>query len=73
MPLDRDTIRALAEANGLHIPDERLDVVLRQYQAFLRTLEKIDAVAHPREAEPGILFSPTGDVGAPSVPGGRTP
>lgn len=73
MPLDRDTIRTLADANGLPIPDERLDLVLRQYLAFLRTIEKIDTVVHSREAEPAIVFSPTGVVGAPDVPGRRTP
>ena len=59
MAVDRNVIKALAEANGLNIPDERLDTVLRQYQNFLRTLESIDTVEFPRETEPAITFSNT--------------
>jgi hypothetical protein len=57
MAVDRDLIRTLAEANGLNIPEDRLDVVLRQYQSFLRTLEQIDSVPLPKETEPAILFT----------------
>jgi hypothetical protein len=72
MAMDRDTIRTLAQANGLTIPEERLDLVLRQYQAFLRTLEKLESVPLPREAEPATLFSATGAIGAPDVSSGDT-
>ena len=57
MAVDRNYIQALAEANGLRIPDDRLDVVLRQYQNFLRTLEQIDSVPLPKETEPAITFT----------------
>jgi hypothetical protein len=57
MAMDRSTIKALAEANGLSFPDDRLDLILRQYQGFLRTMEGIDKVEIARETEPAITFS----------------
>jgi hypothetical protein len=68
MPVDRNLIRALAEANGLSISEDRLDIVLRQYQSFLRTLEEIDTVPLPKETEPAILFTL-----AENGPGSGTP
>jgi hypothetical protein len=68
MAVDRNLIQALAEANGLTIPEERLDVVLRQYQSFLRTLERIDSVPLPKETEPAITYT-LAENG--SMPGGR--
>jgi hypothetical protein len=53
----RELIRALALINGLDLPEERLDVVLRQYQNYLRTLAGLDSLPLPREAEPAIVFS----------------
>ena len=57
MAVDRAFIKTLAEANGLTIPEDRLDAVLRQYQSFLRTIERMDAVAVEKETEPAIDFS----------------
>ena len=57
MAIDRATIQALAEANGLNFPDDRLDAILRQYQSFLRTMEEIDRAELARETEPAITFS----------------
>jgi hypothetical protein len=57
MAVDRAFIKTLAEANGLSIPEERLDAVLRQYQSFLRTIERVDAVSVEKETEPAIDFS----------------
>ena len=57
--MDRTTIKALAEANGINFPDDRLDLILRQYQGFLRTLEEIDKATFARETEPAITFSNT--------------
>jgi len=57
MAVDQTFIKNLAEANGLTIPEERLDVVLRQYQSFLRTIERIDAVRLEKEIEPAIDYS----------------
>jgi hypothetical protein len=57
MEISKDFIRTLAAANGLTIPDERLDVVQRQYENFLRTLEEIRQLDLPREIEPAILYT----------------
>ena len=59
MAVDRELIKNLAEADGLNIPDERLDMVLRQYQGFLRTLAEIDSVPIEKEVEPAITYSNT--------------
>ena len=48
-------IRILAAANGLTFPDERLDLVRRQYESFLRVLAEIGTLALPREVEPAVL------------------
>jgi hypothetical protein len=53
----KEFIRTLAAANGLTIPEERLELVLRQYESFLRTLEEINSVLLAREAEPAIVYS----------------
>lgn len=57
MAVDQAFIKNLAEANGLTIPEDRLEVVLRQYQNFLRTIERMDAVHIEKEVEPVIDFS----------------
>jgi hypothetical protein len=57
MAVDQDFIRNLAEANGLTIPEERLEVVLRQYQSFLRTIERMDSVPVEKEVEPAVDYS----------------
>jgi Asp-tRNA(Asn)/Glu-tRNA(Gln) amidotransferase C subunit len=54
--ITREFIRTLAAANGITIPDERLEQVRRQYESFLRTLEEIDSVALPPETEPTTAF-----------------
>jgi hypothetical protein len=59
MAVDEALIKALAEADGLRFPQDRLAAILRQYQAFLRTLDEIDTVALARETEPAITFSNT--------------
>ena len=59
MAVDREFIKSLAEANGLNLPDERLDMVLRQYQGFLRTMAEIDSVPMDKEAEPAFTYSNT--------------
>jgi hypothetical protein len=54
-------VRALAEANGISIPNDRLDIVLKQYQTFLELLTHLDAFLLAREAEPAVKFElPTG-------------
>jgi hypothetical protein len=65
----KDFIRALAEANGLTIPDERLDLVLRQYESLLRSLTELNKLQLPLEAEPAFVFglhsTPAPNVGRP--------
>ncbi len=70
MAIDRAFIQTLAEANGLTIPDERLDLVLRQYESYLRALETIDSVDQERELEPVIDFSVDGAGPGGPMPGG---
>ena len=53
--LTNEIVRALAAANGLAIPDERLDLVRRQHDQYLRTLGEIATLPLPREAEPRPL------------------
>jgi len=53
----KEFIRTLAAANGLTIPEERLELVLRQYESFMRTLGEINSLPLPREAEPAIVYS----------------
>ena len=55
--LTNELIRTLAAANGITIPDERLELVRRQYESFLRALAEIDTLRLGREAEP-VLFPP---------------
>jgi hypothetical protein len=57
MDITREFIKTLAGANGLTIPEERLEVVQRQYESFLRTLVEIQQLELPRETEPSILYT----------------
>ena len=49
-------VRALAEANGISIPDDRLDIVLEQYRTYLELLSHLDTFLLAREAEPAVKF-----------------
>ena len=57
MDVTKDFIRTLAAANGLTIPEERLEVVQRQYESYLRTLLEIQQIELERETEPSILYT----------------
>ena len=57
MEITKEFIRSLAAANGLTIPEERLDVVQRQYESFLRALGEMQQLELPRETEPSILYT----------------
>ena len=57
--MTRETVRTLAAANGLTIPNERLDLVLREYESLLRSLAELDVLPLAKEAEPAS---------APSLP-----
>ena len=65
----KDFIRTLAEANGLTIPEERLELVLRQYESFLRSLKELNTLQLPVEAEPTFVFghhaTPPPNIGRP--------
>ncbi|MEO5895514.1 MAG: hypothetical protein ABIS06_07425 [Vicinamibacterales bacterium] len=50
-------VRMLAAANGIQIPEERLEVVRAQYETFLRSLAEINSVTLARETEPATVFS----------------
>ena len=54
--ITKELLRELALANGVNLPEERLDAVLRQYQNYLRALARIDTLPLPREIEPEILL-----------------
>ena len=66
--MNAEMIRTLAEANGLSIPDDRLEVVLEQYQTYLDHLNQLDAFLLSREAEPSVKFELPADGAAPAVP-----
>ena len=55
--MTRETLRVLAAANGLRVPDERLDLVLREYESLLRSLAELNALPLAKEAEPASVFS----------------
>ncbi len=65
--INAEMIRTLAEANGLSIPDDRLEVVLEQYQTYLDLLNQLDAFLLSREAEPSVKFELPADGVAPAV------
>jgi Asp-tRNA(Asn)/Glu-tRNA(Gln) amidotransferase C subunit len=48
----RDLVRTLAAANGLKVTEERLDLVRREYENFLRLVSEIEKLSIPAEAEP---------------------
>ncbi|MCA1559782.1 MAG: hypothetical protein LC804_05795 [Acidobacteria bacterium] len=50
-----DFVRTLAAANGIQIPEERLELVRRQYDSFMRTLEEINSPPLPPESEPAFV------------------
>ncbi|MCZ6491480.1 MAG: DUF4089 domain-containing protein [Acidobacteria bacterium] len=54
-----EMIRSLALANGLNIPEDRLEIVLEQYKAFLESVALLNAFPLDREAEPATTFSLT--------------
>ncbi len=63
--VNKELIRTLALANGLTIPDRRLEIVWRQYETYLRLLERLDSFPVSREAEPATVFSLALEPGVP--------
>jgi hypothetical protein len=58
-----DVIRTLAAANGIDLPDERVELVRREYETLMRSLATLDSLPLNRETEPalGQSLSPTRD------------
>jgi len=55
--ITKEFIRTLALTHGVTLPEQRLDAVLKQYQAYLQSLARMESLPLPREAEPEILFT----------------
>ena len=55
--ISKEMLKSLAAANGVDLPDARLDAVSKQYQQYLKTLEELDSLPLSREAEPEINYS----------------
>ena len=55
--ITKETLKSLAAANGVTIPEERLDAVLKQYQDYLKILARLDSLPLARESEPEIIYS----------------
>ena len=66
-----EMIRSLALANGLNIPEERLEIVLEQYKAFLESVMRLNAFPLDREAEPATTFTLTQEDVEGQAPEGR--
>jgi hypothetical protein len=50
-------IKTLAAANGIQLPEERVELVRRQYESLLRSLATINSLPIPKETEPAIGHS----------------
>ena len=55
--MTRETLRILAAANGLRVPDERLNLLLREYESLMRSLAELNTLPLSREAEPASFSS----------------
>jgi len=66
-----EMIRSLALANGLDIPEERLEIVLEQYKTFLESVARLNAFPLDREAEPATTFTLTQEDTEGQAPEGR--
>ena len=55
--ITKELLRTLALAQGVNLPEERLDAVLRQYQNYLQSLARMESLPLSREVEPEILFT----------------
>ena len=54
--VDNALIQTLAEANGISIPEDRLEVVRKQYQTYLDILHQLESFPLAQEAEPSLTF-----------------
>ncbi len=56
--ITNDTTRDLARANGLAIPDERLEAVRKDYEGFLLLIGRLDTFPLKATTVPAISFLP---------------
>ena len=56
-PVTIETIRALARVNGLEIPEDRLEIVLKDYLGFLELMKEVDSFPLDMAAEPITTLS----------------
>jgi len=54
--VDKALIQTLAQASGISIPDDRLEVVLKQYRTYLGLLNQLESFTLKQEAEPSVTF-----------------
>jgi hypothetical protein len=54
--ITNEFIQTLAAANGLQLPQERLELIRAQYARYVDTLKELNALPLPREAEPAIVY-----------------
>ena len=66
--VNKGTIRTLALANGLLLPDARLERVLKQYQNYLQLLARLDSFELKMDAEPATVFRLVPDEPQPTRP-----
>jgi hypothetical protein len=55
--ITKELLRALALSQGVTLPEARLDAVLKQYEAYLQSLARMESLPIARETEPEILFT----------------
>jgi hypothetical protein len=55
--ITKELLKSLALANGVDLPEERLDSVLKQYDDYLKILARLDSLPLASEAEPEIIYS----------------
>ncbi len=55
--ITKEMLQSLAAANGINLPEARLDRVLKQYRSYLQLLARLDAFELKREAEPQTIFT----------------
>ena len=53
--ITKELLRTMARAQGVNLPEQRLDAVLSQYQSYLQSLARMESLPLSREAEPEIL------------------
>ena len=66
--VNKETIRTLALANGIHLPDTRLERVLKQYKNYLQLLARLDSFELKMDAEPATVFRLAPDEPQPARP-----